>query len=270
MPIVTAPTVTNLGADARGAVLVTGSHGGVYPGGLAAKAQVRAVIFHDAGLSRGDAGIGALTLLAKLGIAAAAVSHMSARVGDTEDMLARGVISRFNAAAGDAGVTRAMPCAVAADMLQAAPWRIVPPPIADEARSVTRPDGALRNLVLIDSAALVDPVADRGAVIVTGSHGGLVGGVPAMALRADGYAAAFNDAGIGIDQAGIGRLAALDTRGIAAITVAAHSARIGAAQSTLDDGIVSAVNATAAAWGAQTGARAADLLLAWTRRRDQS
>ena len=89
MPIVTAPTVTKLGADARGAVLVTGSHGGVYPGGLAAKAQVRAVIFHDAGLGRGDAGIGALTLLAKLGIAAAAVSHMSARVGDTEDMLAR-------------------------------------------------------------------------------------------------------------------------------------------------------------------------------------
>ena len=38
MPIVTAPTVTKLGADARGAVLVTGSHGGVYPGGLAAKA----------------------------------------------------------------------------------------------------------------------------------------------------------------------------------------------------------------------------------------
>jgi len=50
MPIVTAPTVTKLGPEARGAVLVTGSHGGVYPGGLAAKAQVRAVIFHDAGL----------------------------------------------------------------------------------------------------------------------------------------------------------------------------------------------------------------------------
>lgn len=271
MPIVTAPTVTKLGPEARGAVLVTGSHGGVYPGGLAAKAQVRAVIFHDAGLGRGDAGIGALTLLAKLGIAAAAVSHMSARVGDTDDILARGIISRFNAVAGEAGITRAMPCAVAAEMLQAAPWRIAQaPPAPDEARTVLRPEGASRNLVLIDSAALVDPVADRGAVIVTGSHGGLVGGVPAMALRADGYAAAFNDAGIGIDQAGIGRLAALDARGIAAITVGAQSARIGDARSTLDDGVISAMNATACAWGARTGTRAAEVLLAWTRRGDQS
>ena len=269
MSVVTAPTVTKLGPEVRGAVLVTGSHGGVYPGGLAAKAQVRAVIFHDAGLGRGDAGIAALTLLGKLGIAAAAVSHMSARIGDTDDMLARGVISRFNAVAGDAGVTRAMPCAVAADMLQAAPWRIVPAPPMEEARFVRRPEGAVRDLVLVDSAALVDAVADRGAVIVTGSHGGLVGGLPAMALRADGYAAAFNDAGIGIDHAGIGRLAALDARGIAAITVAAQSARIGDARSTLDDGIISAVNATASAWGARTGAPAATLLLAWTRRDGQ-
>ncbi|ODU54264.1 MAG: hypothetical protein ABS99_09705 [Acetobacteraceae bacterium SCN 69-10] len=120
-------------------------------------------------------------------------------------------------------------------------------------------------MVLIDSAAMVDPAADRGAVIVTGSHGGLVGGDPAMALRAEGFAAAFNDAGIGIEQAGIGRLAALDQRGIAALTVAAASARIGQARSTLDNGVISAANATAVALGARAGQPARDVLLAWTR-----
>ena len=38
----------------------------------------------------------------------------------------------------------------------------------------------------------------------------------------------FNDAGIGKDSAGIGRLPLLQRRGIAALTVSAHSARIGA------------------------------------------
>jgi hypothetical protein len=118
--------------------------------------------------------------------------------------------------------------------------------------------------MLIDSAALADPAQDDGAVVVTGSHGGLVGGEPGMALRADGYAAAFNDAGIGIDEAGLGRLAPLDARGIAAITVAAMSARIGEARSTLA-GTISAANETARRRGAAIGAPAQDVLIAWSR-----
>ena len=61
--------------------------------------------------------------------------------------------------------------------------------------------------------------------------------------------ALYNDAGIGKDQAGISRLPALDARGIAAATVSAASARIGDARSTYEDGIVSRVNASAAALG---------------------
>lgn len=261
--IVQAPTATKLPEAARGGVLVTGSHGGVYPGRLAVLAGVRAAIFHDGGIGRDQAGIGSLALLGSLGIAAAAVSHMSARIGDTADMLARGRISRANAPALAAGIARAMPCAQAAELLRAAPWRQATPPPAEESRHVEHP--GRRPLVLIDSAAMVDPEADRGAIIVTGSHGGLVGGDPAMALRAEGFAAAFNDAGIGIDQAGIGRLAALESRGIAAITVSASSARIGQARSTFEDGIISALNPTAARLGARLGAPARDVLLAWTR-----
>ena len=84
-----------------------------------------------------------------------------------------------------------------------------------------------------------------------------------MALRTDGFAAAFNDAGIGLEEAGIGRLPALDARGIAAFTVDAASARIGEARSTFEDGVISRVNATAARLGAAPGMRARDVLLRW-------
>lgn len=63
-------------------------------------------------------------------------------------------------------------------------------------------------IIAAPTATKLPPEA-RGGVLVTGSHGGLVGGMPSMALRAEGFAAAFNDAGFGIEQAGIGRLAAL-------------------------------------------------------------
>ncbi len=263
MRIITAPTVTKLPPEAAGQVLVTGSHGGLYVGMLAAQAGVRALIVHDAGVGMASAGVASLGMLGGFGVAAAAVSHLSARVGDTADMMERGVISRANSVAEALGVTRAMPVREAAELMLAAPLRTASPEPVEEARAVLRPEGAVRNLVLIDSASLVLP-EDAGAVVVTGSHGGLVGGDPAMALRAPGFAAAFNDAGIGIEQAGIGRLAALEARGIAAITVAAMSARIGEARSTFEDGVISAANPTAVRLGAIVGNAAKALLLDWT------
>ncbi|HVL72294.1 MAG TPA: hypothetical protein VM434_10475 [Beijerinckiaceae bacterium] len=258
--LVPADTITKLPPEAQGAVVVSGSHGGRYPGWLAAKAGVRAVILNDAGVGKDEAGIGALSYLEALGIAAAAVSHESCRIGDTADMLVRGRIAHVNAVAREAGVTAGMPCREAAARLSTAPHRIAEnqPPVG-EARSEI---AGGRRIVLVDSAAMVGP-QDAGAIVVTGSHGGLVGGAPAMALRTDGFAAAFNDAGIGLEEAGIGRLPALDARGIAAFTVAAASARIGEARSTFEDGVISRVNATAARLGAAPGMRARDVLLRW-------
>jgi hypothetical protein len=260
--IVVAPTVTKLPVGCAGAVLVTGSHGGAYPGRIVVGANLRAAIFHDAGIGREDAGIASLAILEETGIAAASVSHLSARIGDTDDMMRRGKISRANRAALAAGVTAGMDCAEAAQRLRGAAWRIGWVTAGEEARIVRT--GSIRPVVLIDSASLADAMADAGAVIVTGSHGGLVGGDPAMALRADGFAAAYNDAGIGIDGAGCTRLPALEARGIAAITVAAASARIGEARSTFEDGLISAANATAIRLGAGVGMRARDVLGAWS------
>lgn len=264
VPAILADTVTKLPPEARGAVVLSGSHGGAYPGYLAAKAGVRAAIFNDAGIGRDEAGIGSLAYLGRLGIAAAAASHLSCRIGDTADMLARGTISRFNDAAGALGVAVGMSVADAVRRLAGATHVEASPPPAGEGRSEVAVSGR-RRILLLDSAALVGP-ADAGHIVVTGSHGGLVGGVPGMALRTDGYAAAFNDGGIGIEGAGLTRLPALDERGIAAVTVAAASARIGDARSSFEDGIVSAANDTAASWGATIGQPVRTLLLAWAER----
>jgi hypothetical protein len=100
----------------------------------------------------------------------------------------------------------------------------------------------------LDSASLVLP-EHKAAIVITGSHGGLLGNRPETALKYDVLGALYNDAGIGKDSAGTSRLPALDARGIAAATVSATSARIGDARSTYEDGIISRVNARAASLG---------------------
>lgn len=259
--VLVADTITKLPREAAGAVVISGSHGGCYPGYLAAKARVRAVILNDAGIGKDAAGLGSLPYLDALGIAAATVSHQSCRIGDTEDMMARGRISCANRAAVQAGVYPQMDCREAAVVLTNASHQAGEPPEIGEGRTEIA-DVAPRRIVLIDSASLVRP-EDAGQIVVTGSHGGLVGGDPAMALRTDAFAAVFNDAGIGIDEAGIGRLSALDQRGIAAFTVAASSARIGEARSSFEDGTISRVNETAARLGAAIDEPARGVLLKW-------
>ena len=73
-------------------------------------------------------------------------------------------------------------------------------------------------------------------------------------------AAVYNDAGGGIDDAGMSRLPALDERGIAAATVGAATARIGDGRSTYDDGRISHVNEAAARCGARPGMSVPDLV----------
>lgn len=257
---VLAHSITKLGADAVGAVVVCGSHGGVYPGYLAALGGVCAVVLNDAGVGKDAAGIGALAYLEALGIAAACVAHASCRIGDAQDMLARGTISHVNAQAAALGVEAGQSCVVAAQRLAATVYRRASaPPAAIENRRVLPLPGAHRRLVLIDSASLVQP-EDAGQIVVTGSHGGLIGGKARLALQVDALLGVFNDAGVGPEGCGRTRLPALDARGIAAITVAHSSARIGDALSSYQDGVISAANAVALRLGACVGLPARELL----------
>lgn len=105
-------------------------------------------------------------------------------------------------------------------------------------------------LLLVDSITeAIGPGA--GKLVVSGSHGGLSAG--RFAVQAGVRVAVFNDAGVGRDEAGIAGLALLQDAGIAGCTVSHHSARIGEARSTLDDGVISHVNQAAAALDARPG-----------------
>jgi hypothetical protein len=248
-------------AEAFGAVVISGSHGGIYPGYLVAKAQARAVILNDAGVGKDAAGVESLKYLQQLGIATATVSHLSCRIGDTADMQARGIISHTNAAAQTIGVLPGIACADAARLLTQAPHiRTNPLPLREGRAGI--PTAGNRRILLLDSAAMVLP-EDAGQIVVTGSHGGLVGGNAAMALRTNAFAAVFSDAGIGIDNAGTTRLPALDSRGMPAFTVSAASARIGDAQSIFHHGIISAANESASRLGARPGMAAKNVLTRW-------
>jgi len=246
--VLTADSITRIGGEAAGAVVVNGSHGGIYAAYLAAKLRVAAVVFNDAGIGRDSAGVAGLDYLAGLGIPAAAVGHDTARIGDGADMIARGTITYANSQAVTLGCQPGMACRDAAVRLQQAALSGREPPPALEAAF----------LLIPEPPALW--AAHVGTVVATGSHGGLLGGRPDTALKADALAVLFNDAGIGIDEAGVTRLPALDVRGIAAATVSAASARIGDARSTYEDGILTRVNARAAAFRIRPGITAREFV----------
>lgn len=244
-------SITDIAPDDAGAIVLSGSHGGLYPAAIASRAGLRAVVFNDAGVGLEDAGVAGVLALAGVGMAGATVDGMSARIGDTADMLDRGRISRANAVAAALGVAEGMPVQDALDVLAGAPHPTAMLPKVPEARQaeVLR-DG--RTIHLLDSASLVTP-EDAGEIVVTGSHGGLIGGDPARAIKAPVRIAVYNDAGGGADGAGLTRLPALDQRQIAGVTVDCQTARIGDAVSALGTGVISHANSHATALGAHVG-----------------
>jgi len=247
--ILLAPTITKIPLENRElAVVVSASHGGAYAGYLAALSGARAVILNDAGVGRDRAGIGALTQCEDIGMAAATVSATSARIGDAEDMMAHGVVSFANSTARSTGVHAGCRCDEAARMMLKSPLPSGSPEPYSEARAVVGQNPFGLNIICIDSVSLVEP-SDAGQIVISGSHGGVVGGNAALAIIVDARAAFYNDAGVGKEAAGITRLEALDGRNIIAATVAAESARIGDGRNTYEEGVVSHVNACGEAVG---------------------
>jgi len=245
-------SITDAGAQARGRVVVSGSHGGLYPAYLVSRAGARAVILNDAGGGLEAAGIAGVMALDKVGVAAAAASHGSCGIGDAADALAHGTVSAVNAAAEALGVRIGTTVADASVLLAAAPEPSGGLPEVAETRRTVPLRGSNAMLVLADSASLV-AAEDVGRIVITGSHGGLIGGDPARALKAAAALGVFNDAGYGCDAAGTTRLPALDERGVAAVTVSHQSARIGDAASAWESGVISCVNRTATAAGLRIG-----------------
>ncbi len=240
-------SVTKLPPEADGAVVIGGSHAAVYAAYMSAKFGCRAAIHHDAGIGKDEAGVSGLAYADKLGMAMAAVATASARIGDGADLHERGIISRANGLAAACGVIPGMSAREAAELLKRASWPHTMPPAKGESRY--RIEGA----ACVDSATLLVP-EDRGRIVATGSHGALNSYKATAPIRP--LLLMFNDAGFGADRGGVLALRELAREDIAAIAVAAQSARIGDGRSTLQDGTISDVNDIAYRLGARVGGSA--------------
>ena len=107
--VVVMDSISLIAPEAEGAIIVSGSHGGAISGAFAAKHPPALVVFNDAGGGKNDAGIASLARLESAGIASAAVSHDSARIGDALDAWENGVVSRVNGPAAAAGIMPGRP-----------------------------------------------------------------------------------------------------------------------------------------------------------------
>ncbi|MEI7444195.1 MAG: hypothetical protein WCK28_04830 [Burkholderiales bacterium] len=114
-------------------------------------------------------------------------------------------------------------------------------------------------LYLLDSIATVEP-SMAGAVVVSGSHGGVSAARYVLGMPTKPAAVFFNDAGIGKDGAGIVGLAMLEQVSVVAATYSHESARIGEAADGLDSGVISRVNGPAIRAGLKAGQRVADVV----------
>lgn len=252
-------TITKLNEMHRQTVVVSGSHGGVYAGYCAAQGGVRAVIFNDANVGKDRAGIASLELLDRIGLAAATADSASCRIADSADMWVSGIISHVNAAAASAGCIPGEAVAQCAEAMRHAPVASASLPRLREARSVLRSVGADAAVIGIDSMSLLKE-EDAGRIVISGSHGGLIGGHPGALAGVDVFAVVLNDAGGCKDDSGFTRLSWLQDHGIAAATVDFESARIGDARSTYRQGILSRVNARIADHGGRIGMATEELV----------
>lgn len=103
-------SVTELTTDDRGCVAVTGSHGGLSASRYAIAVRPLITVFNDAGVGRDAAGIAGLAALQAEGLAACAVSHASARIGEARSTFDDGVIAHVNAAAAALGIAPGQSC----------------------------------------------------------------------------------------------------------------------------------------------------------------
>jgi hypothetical protein len=246
-------SITHLTPGDEGSVVVAGSHAGAYSARVALRRGVRAAIMHDAGIGLHEAGIAGLAVLDREEVAGVAVAAGSCLIGSAREIHRRGVISHVNSVARELGCVPGLTAREAVDLLsRAAPARVHPDDDS-EARHLMG-DGVWA----LDSASLVRE-SDAHAVVVTGSHGELLGGVRTTALKVRARGAVFNDAGRPRGSVP-GRLVALAADGVPAATVGCMSARIGSGVSTYQDGVLSHVNGPALELGASVGMSSAEFV----------
>ena len=115
--IIIANSATSIDESNKNDVVVDGSHFGLNVGEMALKAGIQGMIGNDAGKGLDNAGIAGLKVLEKHGVPAAAVSCMSAKIGNGMSSYEEGEISVVNEVAKKLGVTIGMTAKEAADKM---------------------------------------------------------------------------------------------------------------------------------------------------------
>jgi len=115
--IIIANSATSFDENNEKDVVVDGSHCGLNVGQYALRAKIRGMIGNDAGIGFEEAGIAGLKLLGQHGVPAAAVSCISARIGNGTTTYEEGMISVANEAATKLGITKGMSAQEAADRM---------------------------------------------------------------------------------------------------------------------------------------------------------
>ena len=258
--ILTVASCSNIRAEHRSQVVVSGSYGGRYNAFNAAKWPVRAVIMNDAGIGKDKAGIIGLDFLDQIGLAGATADGQTCHIGDGDHTLAHGVISHVNRTAAALGCAPGQSVRDCAEIMRAAAVpTLAPPSITEGARFVMRDVPGEPVLICADSIGMLQP-DDAGRIVVTASHGALSGGRPDNTVPLDIRAVFFSDAGGGMDRAGVARLDDLDRKGIVAGATSADSAPIGDSRALYRDGVLSQVNGPAFLRGGRVGMKLKDFI----------
>jgi hypothetical protein len=240
-------------ADCAGQVIVSGSYGGEYNAYHAAKWGIRGVVLNDAGVGKGGAGIKGLAYLDRIGLAAATGDVMTCHIADGDHMLAHGIISYVNDAAARLGCAVGQTVRACAELMTKGPViDKTPPEISGGKRYVISEKPGEPKVLCLDAVPMLEP-ADAGQIVVSGSHAAMFRGKPDGVVGPDVMAIFFSDAGVGLDGAGIARLADLEGRNIPAGTASATSAPIGDSRAIYTHGILSHINPSAERLGAVVG-----------------
>jgi hypothetical protein len=231
-------------------VIVVGSYCGTRILAPMFSRGVKAVIATDAGIGKDEAGISGLKHGETIGVPVAAIVTMSAETSNGRSTLL-GAISRANAPARALGVVPGMIAYEAAARLAKAPaGRPIPTPLGtEEAAIVVEETGKGRIWVSGGTTAIKEKIPND--VFCSGSNSSRVFFDGALRIAAKGGIA--NDAGIAKNNTAVEGVMLLGERGVPAASVSTLSARLGEGLSTWNDGVISVVNAPAAARGIKVG-----------------
>jgi hypothetical protein len=238
-------------------VVVAASYAGVLCARMVMSARPRATIGLDCAIGKDGAGIAGLWYCEALKVPAAAVDTRTAEMGNGHDMYNNGIVSRVNDCAQRLGLVPGLTVREAVDALLTGSRK---PASYDPARRLVVHRGEQgRSIVCTDSIAFALPEDRERNVLCTAGHTGR--SVIDYFRTFRPWAFICSDGGIGKNNSGISALEEVDADGIAGASVDALTARMGDGQSTYFDGVISAVNRTAAAKGVQIGQTARDAAL---------